>query len=149
MVFKIDRPFYDFVSDVIQSYASQFSGIKLQSFFQDSSGKIFDKTKFSIEISEDDLKTAIEKVLADTIEYCRSLASLGIKKIERSENNSEILFYWEKRDEEHHLPTDRILLLETQSGIAPAVIEKLLFVTWSGLIGWHKSTKFLSGKRLN
>ncbi len=95
---KIDRRFYDFVSDVIQSSASQFSGIKLQSFFQDSSGKIFDKTKFSIEISEDDIKTAIEKVLADTIEYRGSLALPRIKKIERSENNNEILFYPEKED---------------------------------------------------
>lgn len=98
---KIDRRFYDVISEVIQSSASEFSGIKLQSFFQDSSGKIFDETKFSIEISEDDIKTAIEKVLADTIEYHGSLASLGIKKIERSDNNSEILFYWEKRNEEH------------------------------------------------
>ncbi|MDJ0565615.1 MAG: AAA family ATPase, partial [Microcystis sp. M49629_WE12] len=81
-----------------QKSASEFSGIKLQSFFQDSSGKIFEKTKFSIEISEDDIKTAIEKVLADTIEYRGSLASLGIKKIERSENNNEILFYQEKED---------------------------------------------------
>jgi predicted ATPase len=95
---KIDRRFYDVISEVIQSYASRFSGIKLQSFFQDSSGKIFEKTKFSIEISEDDIKTAIEKVLADTIEYRGSLASLGIKKIERSENNNEILFYPEKED---------------------------------------------------
>jgi predicted ATPase len=47
---KIDRRFYDVISEVIQSYASRFSGIKLQSFFQDSSGKIFEKTKFSIEI---------------------------------------------------------------------------------------------------
>ncbi|GBD52811.1 AAA family ATPase [Microcystis aeruginosa NIES-298] len=93
---KIDRHFYDVISEIVQKSASEFSGIKLQSFFQDSSGKIFEKTKFSIEISEDDIKTAIEKVLADTIEYRGSLASLGIKKIERSENNNEILFYQEK-----------------------------------------------------
>ncbi|REJ52564.1 MAG: ATP-binding protein [Microcystis aeruginosa TA09] len=110
---KIDRRFYDVISEVIQSSASQFSGIKLQSFFQDSSGKIFEKTKFSIEISEDDIKTAIEKFLAthtyadrDTyIEYRGSLALHRIKKIERierSENNSEILFYWEKLEEELH-----------------------------------------------
>lgn len=96
---KIDRRFYDVISEIVQKSASEFSGIKLQSFFQDSSGKIFEKTKFSIEISEDDIKTAIEKVLADTIEYRGSLASLGIKKIERSENNNEILFYPEKEDE--------------------------------------------------
>ncbi|MCZ8226601.1 MAG: AAA family ATPase [Microcystis sp. LE19-84.1B] len=95
---KIDRHFYDVISEIVQKSASEFSGIKLQSFFQDSSGKIFEKTKFSIEISEDDIKTAIEKVLADTIEYRGSLASLGIKKIERSENNNEILFYQEKED---------------------------------------------------
>lgn len=95
---KIDRSFYDVISEIVQKSASEFSGIKLQSFFQDSSGKIFEKTKFSIEISEDDIKTAIEKVLADTIEYRGSLASLGIKKIERSENNNEILFYPEKED---------------------------------------------------
>ncbi|MDB9398306.1 AAA family ATPase [Microcystis aeruginosa] len=95
---KIDRRFYDVISEIVQKSASEFSGIKLQSFFQDSSGKIFEKTKFSIEISEDDIKTAIEKVLADTIEYRGSLASLGIKKIERSENNNEILFYPEKED---------------------------------------------------
>lgn len=95
---KIDRHFYDVISEIVQKSASEFSGIKLQSFFQDSSGKIFEKTKFSIEISEDDIKTAIEKVLADTIEYRRSLASLGINKIERSENNNEILFYQEKED---------------------------------------------------
>jgi hypothetical protein len=96
---KIDRRFYDVISEVIQSSASQFSGIKLQSFFQDSSGKIFDQTKFSIEISEDDIKKALEKVLGDTVESCKSLASLGIKKIERSENNNEILFYPEKYEE--------------------------------------------------
>ncbi|MDB9423469.1 AAA family ATPase [Microcystis aeruginosa CS-564/01] len=96
---KIDRRFYDVISEVIQSYASRFSGIKLQSFFQDSSGKIFEKTKFSIEISEDDIKTAIEKVLAHIIEYRQSLASFGIKKIERSDNNNEILFYPEKEAE--------------------------------------------------
>ncbi|TRT81997.1 MAG: ATP-binding protein [Microcystis aeruginosa Ma_AC_P_19900807_S299] len=92
---KIDRRFYDVISEIVQKSASEFSGIKLQSFFQDSSGKIFEKTKFSIEIkiSEDDIKRAIEEVLADTI--------LGIEKIERSDNNSEILFYWEKRNEEH------------------------------------------------
>lgn len=95
---KIDRHFYDVISEIVQKSASEFSGIKLQSFFQDSSGKIFEKTKFSIEISEDDIKTAIEKVLEDTIEYRGSLASLGIKKIERSENNNEILFYQEKED---------------------------------------------------
>ncbi|CCH95928.1 MULTISPECIES: AAA family ATPase [Microcystis] len=95
---KIDRHFYDVISEIVQKSASEFSGIKLQSFFQDSSGKIFEKTKFSIEISEDDIKTAIEKVLADTIEYRGSLASIGIKKIERSENNNEILFYQEKED---------------------------------------------------
>ncbi|CCI03184.1 conserved hypothetical protein [Microcystis aeruginosa PCC 9443] len=92
---KIDRRFYDVISEIVQKSASEFSGIKLQSFFQDSSGKIFEKTKFSIEIkiSEDDIKRAIEEVLADTI--------IGIEKIERSDNNSEILFYWEKRNEEH------------------------------------------------
>ena len=95
---KIDRRFYDVISEIVQKSASQFSGIKLQSFFQDSSGKIFEKTKFSIEISEDDIKTAIEKVLADTIEYRGSLALHRIKKIERSENNNEILFYQEKED---------------------------------------------------
>ena len=101
---KIDRRFYDVISEVIQSYASRFSGIKLQSFFQDSSGKIFEKTKFSIEIkiSEDDIKRAIEEVLADTI--------LGIEKIERSDNNSEILFYWEKRNEEHTDFLSRIVI---------------------------------------
>jgi len=97
---KIDRRFYDVISEIVQKSASEFSGIKLQSFFQDSSGKIFDQTKFSIEISEDDIKKALEKVLADTIEYRGSLASLGIKKIERSKNNNnEILFYPEKEAE--------------------------------------------------
>ena len=95
---KIDRRFYDVISEIVQKSASEFSGIKLQSFFQDSSGKIFEKTKFSIEISEDDIKTAIEKVLAHIIEYRQSLASFGIKKIERSDNNNEILFYQEKED---------------------------------------------------
>jgi len=95
---KIDRRFYDVISEIVQKSASEFSGIKLQSFFQDSSGKIFEKTKFSIEISEDDIKTAIEKVLAHIIEYRQSLASFGIKKIERSDNNNEILFYPEKED---------------------------------------------------
>jgi predicted ATPase len=96
---KIDRRFYDVISEIVQKSASEFSGIKLQSFFQDSSGKIFEKTKFSIEISEDDIKTAIEKVLAHIIEYRQSLASFGIKKIERSDNNNEILFYPEKEAE--------------------------------------------------
>ncbi|NCR52843.1 MAG: ATP-binding protein [Microcystis aeruginosa L211-07] len=96
---KIDRRFYNVISEIVQKSASEFSGIKLQSFFQDSSGKIFEKTKFSIEISEDDIKTAIEKVLAYIIEYRQSLASFGIKKIERSDNNNEILFYPEKEAE--------------------------------------------------
>ena len=108
---KIDRRFYDVISEIVQKSASEFSGIKLQSFFQDSSGKIFEKTKFSIEISEDDIKTAIEKVLAHIIEYRQSLASFGIKKIERSDNNNDILFYWEKLEEEDHDFHKMIVLL--------------------------------------
>ena len=125
---KIDRRFYDVISEVIQSYASRFSGIKLQSFFQDSSGKIFEKTKFSIEIkiSEDDIKRAIEEVLADTI--------LGIEKIERSDNNSEILFYWEKRNEEHTDFLSRIVIgtfistVGKFSDILPLPAERNVFI---------------------
>jgi predicted ATPase len=99
---KIDRCFYDVMFEIIQKYTSQFSGIELQSFFQDSSGKIFDKTKLNIEISEDDIEKAIEKVLSDTDKFSNALASLKVKKIERIErnkNNNEILFYLEKYEE--------------------------------------------------
>ena len=121
---KIDRRFYDVISEIVQKSASQFSGIKLQSFFQDSSGKIFEKTKFSIEISEDDIKTAIEKVLADTIEYRGSLASLGIKKIERSDNNNEILFYPEKEAEIYDYKN--MVLLDFVAGVVTFSFSDIL-----------------------
>ncbi len=121
---KIDRHFYDVISEIVQKSASEFSGIKLQSFFQDSSGKIFEKTKFSIEISEDDIKTAIEKVLADTIEYRGSLASLGIKKIERSENNNEILFYPEKEAEIYDYKN--MVLLDFVAGVVTFSFSDIL-----------------------
>lgn len=143
---KIDRRFYDVISEVIQSYASRFSGIKLQSFFQDSSGKIFEKTKFSIEIkiSEDDIKRAIEEVLADTI--------LGIEKIERSDNNSEILFYWEKRNEEHTDFLSRIVIgtfistVGKFSDILPLPAERNAFINTYKMLG-NRRYKLLKGNQ--
>lgn len=121
---KIDRRFYDVISEIVQKSASEFSGIKLQSFFQDSSGKIFEKTKFSIEISEDDIKTAIEKVLAYIIEYRHSLASFGIKKIERSDNNNEILFYPEKEAEIYDYKN--MVLLDFVAGVVTFSFSDIL-----------------------
>jgi predicted ATPase len=121
---KIDRRFYDVISEIVQKSASEFSGIKLQSFFQDSSGKIFEKTKFSIEISEDDIKTAIEKVLAYIIEYRQSLASFGIKKIERSDNNNEILFYPEKEAEIYDYKN--MVLLDFVAGVVTFSFSDIL-----------------------
>jgi predicted ATPase len=121
---KIDRRFYDVISEIVQKSASEFSGIKLQSFFQDSSGKIFEKTKFSIEISEDDIKTAIEKVLAHIIEYRQSLASFGIKKIERSDNNNEILFYPEKEAEIYDYKN--MVLLDFVAGVVTFSFSDIL-----------------------
>ncbi|MFM7279108.1 MAG: AAA family ATPase, partial [Microcystis aeruginosa] len=121
---KIDRHFYDVISEIVQKSASEFSGIKLQSFFQDSSGKIFEKTKFSIEISEDDIKTAIEKVLAHIIEYRQSLASFGIKKIERSDNNNEILFYPEKEAEIYDYKN--MVLLDFVAGVVTFSFSDIL-----------------------
>lgn len=121
---KIDRRFYDVISEIVQKSASEFSGIKLQSFFQDSSGKIFEKTKFSIEISEDDIKIAIEKVLAYIIEYRHSLASFGIKKIERSDNNNEILFYPEKEAEIYDYKN--MVLLDFVAGVVTFSFSDIL-----------------------
>jgi hypothetical protein len=124
---KIDRRFYDVISEIVQKSASEFSGIKLQSFFQDSSGKIFEKTKFSIEISEDDIKTAIEKVLAHIIEYRQSLASFGIKKIERSDNNNEILFYPEKEAEIYDYKN--MVLLDFVAGVVTFSFSDITIVS--------------------
>lgn len=143
---KIDRRFYDVISEIVQKSASEFSGIKLQSFFQDSSGKIFEKTKFSIEIeiSEDDIKRAIEKVLADTI--------LGIKKIERSDNNSEILFYWENSYEGNNDFPKMVVLdvfVETVvkfSDALPLPAERNAFINTYKMLG-NRRYKLLKGNQ--
>jgi hypothetical protein len=99
---KIDRYFYDAILQVIQKSTSRFSGIELQSFFQDSSGKIFNKTKLDMEVSEDDIEIAIEKILSDTFKIPNRLILAGItkiEKIERDKNSKEILFYLEKYEE--------------------------------------------------
>ena len=59
---KIDEHFYDLFIEIIKGIARRFSVYSLESFFQDSSRKIFYKTMLEIEISERDIKEGIKQL---------------------------------------------------------------------------------------
>jgi hypothetical protein len=59
---KIDEYFYDLFIEIIKGIGRRFSKYDLESFFQDSSRKIFDKTALEIEVSKNDIKAGINQL---------------------------------------------------------------------------------------
>ena len=66
---KIDESFYNLFAQAIENILRRFTGDSLESFFQDSSRKIFDKTVLEVEISESDIKEGINQLSNQTIPY--------------------------------------------------------------------------------
>ena len=62
---KIDNNLLDFVIKEIKETAKNFQGISLESFFQDSSSKLFSKTSFEIIISRQEVEDAINQLIEE------------------------------------------------------------------------------------
>lgn len=86
---EINSSFYSLLLVNIQHIVEDFEGIKLESFFQDSSGKIFEKTRFEVETTSEDIKEKIATISSedfpDVVDF--------ISKVEY--NNNEIFLHFE------------------------------------------------------
>jgi ABC-type cobalamin/Fe3+-siderophores transport system ATPase subunit len=89
---EINSSFYSLLLVNIQHILEDFEGIKLESFFQDSSGKIFEKTRFEVETTREYIKEKIATIsledFADTVDFIDV-----ISKVEY--NNNEIFLHFE------------------------------------------------------
>lgn len=82
---KIDKSFYNLFIQAVESISMRFSGNSLESFFQDSSRKIFNQTVLEIEISESDIKEGINQLSNQKLPHFR------ISKIEQ--NNDRLFLH--------------------------------------------------------
>ena len=78
---KIDEPFYDVFIEIIKDIGKQFSKYHLESFFQDSSRKIFNKATLEIEVSKNDIKKGINQLLN------KKLSHFVISKVEQNNDH--------------------------------------------------------------
>jgi predicted ATPase len=86
---EMNSSFYSLLLVNIQHIVEDFEGIKLESFFQDSSGKIFEKTRFEVETAREDIK---EKIATISSEDFPDIVDF-ISKVEY--NNNEIFLHFE------------------------------------------------------
>ena len=95
--FSIDKKqFYELIIQKIKGISKKLQGNYWAAFFQDSSGKIFDKTKLEIEINEDDIQQGVNGFLLLAQEEFR-LGRFGINKIEQ--NDEKFLIYFNEDTE--------------------------------------------------
>jgi hypothetical protein len=84
---KIDNNLLDFVIKEIKETARNFQGISLESFFQDSSSKLFSKTSFEIIISRQEVENAINQLIEE-----RNSINIGAMFINVSRKNNVLFF---------------------------------------------------------
>jgi predicted ATPase len=96
---KIDNNLLDFVIKEIKETAKNFQGISLESFFQDSSSKLFSKTSFEIIISRQEVEDAINQLIEE-----RNSINIGAMFINVSRKNN-VLFFELNLNNEKNLDT--------------------------------------------
>ena len=89
---EINKYFITLVSKYIKDSIEKFSGNILELFFQDSSRKIFEKTHFQIEITENIIREAINELLNQIFYDHDHLKKIGISKIE--DDNEKLILYF-------------------------------------------------------
>ena len=137
----IDKYFLVFLSEYIEDFVKSFKGNILESFFQDSSHKIFKETSFQIEIPENTIREAINKVLNQS--FSSSLKELGISKVEY--NNEKLLLFLDNPSENAVSRVTRIILLvinEIFSDSLPFPAERNAFINTYKLLA-NRRYKFL------
>lgn len=92
---KINDKLLDFFVRDAEATAKNFQGNSLESFFQDSSRKIFSKTSFELIISRSEVEDAIHKIIGEESCYVTAQTLL---KISREKN--DLLLPIQQRDEE-------------------------------------------------
>jgi predicted ATPase len=137
----INKYFLVFLSEYIEDFVKSFKGNVLESFFQDSSHKIFKETSFQIEIPENTIREAINKVLNQS--FSISLKELGISKVEY--NNEKLLLFLDNPSENAVSRVTRIILLvinEIFSDSLPFPAERNAFINTYKLLA-NRRYKFL------
>jgi hypothetical protein len=137
----INKYFLVFLSEYIEDFVKSFKGNVLESFFQDSSYKIFKETSFEIEIPENTIREAINKVLNQS--FSSSLKELGISKVEY--NNEKLLLFLDNPSENAVSRVTRIILLvinEIFSDSLPFPAERNAFINTYKLLA-NRRYKFL------
>ena len=89
---EINKYFITLVNKYIKDGIEKFNGNILELFFQDSSGKIFEKTRFQIDINENIIREAINKLLNQIFYDYDHLEKIGISKIE--DDNEKLILYF-------------------------------------------------------
>jgi predicted ATP-dependent endonuclease of OLD family len=92
--FSIEKKqFYELIIQQIKDSSKKISGNFWATFFQDSSGKIFDKTKLEVDVDENDIQQGVNKFLLLFQEEAQRgiLDMFYISKIEQS--NKKFLIY--------------------------------------------------------
>jgi len=96
---EIDDFFYELFEEQIELCSAMFSGPVLESFFQDSSRKIFEKTRFHINVSATDIKLSINNLndqeFPDIINKFEQKENRYYLYLNENKNNSS---FFENRD---------------------------------------------------
>ncbi len=120
---KIDDNLLDFFVRDAEETAQNFQGNTLESFFQDSSRKIFSKTSFELIISRSEVEDVINKIIGEEVFYLTDQTRL---KISREKN--DLLLKIQPRDEERSINTNEEKLVNSNRTffISPEVVFILL-----------------------
>ncbi|MEA5617328.1 AAA family ATPase [Cronbergia sp. UHCC 0137] len=109
---QIDNNLLDFFIRDAEEMAKSFQGSSLESFFQDSSHKLFSKTLFSIIISRQEVEDAIN-ILTQQESFHLEILYLeyGIPiKLKLSRQNNKLLFRLQSNNGENNINENRMLI---------------------------------------
>ena len=133
---QIDNNLLDFFVRDAEEMAKSFQGSSLESFFQDSSHKLFSKTLFSIIISRQEVEDAIN-ILTQQESFFLEIfhLSYGISiKLKISRQNNTLFFKTQSQNQENNINENKILIEDFYKTNTPEiyfidVIKQIIFST--------------------
>ena len=131
---QIDNNLLDFFVRDAEEMAKSFQGSSLESFFQDSSHKLFSKTLFSIIISRQEVEDAINLLTQQESFFLEIFhLSYGISiKIKISRQNNTLFFKTQSQNQENNINENKILIEDFHQTNTPEiyfidVIKQIIF----------------------
>jgi predicted ATPase len=96
----IDEKLFEFFLKDAEETAKKFQGSVLESFFQDSSSKLFSKTSFEMIIEPQDIKKAINQLIQKEVFSLEPFFSTDEFSVKISQENNVLLFQMQSKNKE-------------------------------------------------